>query len=738
MNSHRRKQSSKSTNRVVRRTRKRSGRSVDYGSLEPRLVLTTFLVNTTIDDATGVPDGQISLREAIIAANTNTAFGDAPAGSADGDRIRFDASIANSTITLSNGQLEILDDLAIQGGNSGITVDGNGDRIFRVSTNERVSFGKLALTGGSAAIGGAIGSFGGGNTIVFGVNFSSNTATGLGGGAIYHEVGNLYITDSNFDQNMASGASGSGGAILSATGVTAISGGMMTANVANRAGGAIELINGSFFSRNLTVGQTGEGNIAGPVGEANPGNGGGLHVTGTADTVIIDGEFIDNYAAREGGGLWNQAGATMIIRGTTISENVAAGNEADDGGGGVFNNSGTLRIVNAKIGNNEANGTSGSGGGIFSTDGNVRINSSEIFANSANRAGGGIEVIDGEVVIVSSELGGDDSASGNVAGPDGSAAPGNGGAVHVSGADARVVVRSSTVSNNVAASEGGGLWNQAGSLLRVDSGSVVDANTASGNAADNGGGGIFNNGGQVVIDNSTVSNNRADGDNGSGGGIFSTDGNVLVFNSTVSGNAAARAGGGIEMINGYTLLRDSMLTGNDAGITFTATPGSGGGLHISGTSGTAAFRNSTIANNQANLQGGGLWNQQGSKLVVNNNSEVNNNSAAGTDGVGGGIYNKGELFVLDSVFSMNSSTDSGGGIFQTDSATGNIFDSEFGGNLAGADGGGIFNDGFARVNSSDFNSNVATNSGGAIFTGSGATTISNNNTFLGNLPNDQN
>ncbi len=66
-----------------------------------------------------------------------------------------------------------------------------------------------------------------------------------------------------------------------------------------------------------------------------PGNGGGLHVSGTGDTTIVGGLVADNFAAREGGGLWNDIG-TLTVDGTTITRNIARGPAADDGGGGIF------------------------------------------------------------------------------------------------------------------------------------------------------------------------------------------------------------------------------------------------------------------------------------------------------------------------------------------------------------------------------------------------------------------
>ncbi|MEZ6137407.1 MAG: hypothetical protein R3C53_21165 [Pirellulaceae bacterium] len=71
--------------------------------------------------------------------------------------------------------------------------------------------------------------------------------------------------------------------------------------------------------------------------------------------------------------------------------------------------------------------------------------------------------------------------------------------MHVSGDTATVTIDGGSVFNNLAASEGGGLWNQAGSTLVVQNGTLIDSNEAFGNDATNGGGGIFNNGGVVNV-----------------------------------------------------------------------------------------------------------------------------------------------------------------------------------------------------------------------------------------------
>ena len=57
--------------------------------LESRHMLTAFFVDSIGDDASGTTDGFVSLREAIIAAETDMPFGDAPVARRTGIRLPF-------------------------------------------------------------------------------------------------------------------------------------------------------------------------------------------------------------------------------------------------------------------------------------------------------------------------------------------------------------------------------------------------------------------------------------------------------------------------------------------------------------------------------------------------------------------------------------------------------------------------------------------------------------------------
>ena len=664
--------------------------NADYCSLEQRLALTTFLV-TSLDDGTA-NNGFVTLRDAINAANSNAASGNAVAGDADGDVIRFDSSLAGGTIDLTLGQLNITDDLTIQGGDLNITVNGQElSRVFDINSSETVSLGRINVTGGNANIGGGIRASGTGNVIVFGGEYSDNVATGDGGGAIYSDEGNLFVSGGTiFDGNIANGTSGSGGAIFNVGGTAIANDVVFTANVANRAGGAIEITGGDLFLTDTTFGGStvAEGNIAGPDGSAAPGNGGALHVTAGDTVVVTDSLISNNFAAREGGGLWNQAGTTMFVNGSTIFENnIAAGDGADDGGGAIFNNGGNVVVNGATFNDNTAIGTSGSGGAIFSTDGRIIVQSdSEFSGNLSARAGGAVEIIDGQFFDTNSAYTANDTGANQTANP------GNGGAIHITGT-ATSAFRGTTFTANLASSEGGAVWNAAGSSMFLNDVEFV-GNAALGDAADNGGGAIFNNGGDVVVTSSVFTENGATGTSGSGGAIFSVDGQILVrTNSTFTENTSARAGGAVEIIDGEFFDTDSVYTANDTGVSLPAMPGNGGAIHITGTA-TSAFNRTQFSSNLAGSEGGAVWNAAGSEMFLTN-VVFTENVASGdaADNGGGAVFNNGgNVFVTSGEFndnSANGAAGSGGAIFSTDGRVLVNGNSEFSRNLSARAGGAV-------------------------------------------------
>lgn len=738
-------------------------------ALEERLLLTTFFVDTIVDDNTGTTDGLVSLREAIIAAETNAAFGDAAAGSVDGDTIGFDASIANMTIDLVHGDLIVTDDLKINGETNSITIDAlNNSRIFNVDTTELFTLSNVRLTNGSADMGGAILFKGSGNKILFNVTIDHSVANGNnsthGGGGLFASGGDVVISQSTIHDNSATGVAGSGGGVFVDEARVTFNDSTISSNQANRAGGGIENLNGFLVLDDSTVGGANEsdGNVAGPSGTANPGNGGGVHVTGMNGITLVRNTNVDNnVAASEGGGIWNDAQSSLIIReGSTLSGNQASGDGPDQGGGGIFNNAGTLRIFDSTIDNNLADGDQGAGGGIF-TSGNrmVTLEQSTVDGNEASRFGGGIKVSAGGLRVI------DSMVTNNVAGPSDTTGAANGGGVHFSNTTNRQfnAITNSTVSNNVASGNGGGVAVENSSQVFINTNSLVSDNQAHGDGLNQGGGGLFVTDARLSFSTSTLTNNHASGAQGMGGGVLSLDSNFQLGASTVSANSAVRAGGGIAGVGGTVFVSSKAIIGgpniadgNIAGPVGNENPGNGGGIFLDSID-RGFIYDITVQNNTAANHGGGIWIKNPadidvSILTISNNSasggggvfvedgsleitrsRINDNIANGTGGNGGGVLIANGDFRIGfgNTIENNIATSSGGGAGLIDGVL-RVVNSTIRNNNAGiadgtGDGGGISvigeNDPILIVNQATISNNSAGNEGGGIWNNSSSQVI---------------
>lgn len=151
-----------------------------------------------------------------------------------------------------------------------------------------------------------------------------------------------------------------------------------------RAGGGIEDNSGESTTVTL-VDVTLSDNTTGSA----PGNGGGVHITGPGDMDISGGMVTGNTAAAEGGGLWNGAGL-MTVTNVMIDGNTAMGNSGDQGGGGVFNAGGTIEVMTSTISNNMSTDMSNGGGLHNDASGMVSLTLSTISGNSTSNNGGGI------------------------------------------------------------------------------------------------------------------------------------------------------------------------------------------------------------------------------------------------------------------------------------------------------------------------------------------------------------
>lgn len=211
------------------------------------------------------------------------------------------------------------------------------------------------------------------------------------------------------------------------------------------------------------------------------------------------------------------------------------------------------------------------------------------------------------------------------------------------------------------------------------------------------GGGIWSNHGTLVINSSTISHNRAgDGESGrsagrggSGGGISATLGDLIISNSVVQNNYAGEGG--------------------TSGQGFLASRGSGGAVFKQ--SGEFTVTDSIVTGNFAR-KGGGIYS---SAALLVSHSVVYGNSTEGAHADGGGIYGRGSIEVLSSLFHANQSGSSGGAISSAGPLT--ISASDIRGNIAGISGGGLHSPDTIELHDVSVESNTSGNFGGGIRAG---------------------
>ncbi|MEK6238028.1 MAG: hypothetical protein N2C14_25220, partial [Planctomycetales bacterium] len=307
-------------NRGQSSSRRRKPTRLSIEPLEPRCLLTALTVNS-LDDNTIALDGQVTLREAIIAANDDsmTDLGQTGSGA---DEITFDPTLFSGgpqTLLLGGTELAITSELTIAGpGASSLAIDAQHDsRIFNIddggASQVAVEISGLTLTGGFVSgNGGAI--FNAENLTLSNSTITGNTAGNWGGGVL-NDSGTLTITESTISGNSANVL---GGGVFNRSMLT-ITGSTVSGNDAHFSGGGVFNIGGI-----LTVtGSAISGNYA------RSDHGGGVY---NAGTLTVDDSVISGNSARNGfgGGVHNGVGAAAAITGSTIN-----GHYANRGGGGV-------------------------------------------------------------------------------------------------------------------------------------------------------------------------------------------------------------------------------------------------------------------------------------------------------------------------------------------------------------------------------------------------------------------
>lgn len=319
---------------------------------------------TTSDDELNT-DGDCSLREAVEAANTNSAVDNCIDNSGNYDFIVLDAQTYTLSILGFNedanqtGDLDITEDVTIQGQGPGQTVINAADidRALHILSGY-VIVRNLTITDGSTDTffgdGGCI--YVNGSLRLEGV-FIYSCLAGNAGGGIYAAPGaSLDIRDSEIVEN---GAGGSGGGIFIAAGafVSIIDNTTIHNNYANQNGGGIFNIGTILDIYNTTISSN----------RADLGNGGGIFngssgsIGGSIVPATILNTTISSNSAVFGGGIFNAGQITDVIN-VTIAYNDALQ------GGGIRNaNSGSFWSIRSSIIANSINGGDCSNAGFISS-----------------------------------------------------------------------------------------------------------------------------------------------------------------------------------------------------------------------------------------------------------------------------------------------------------------------------------------------------------------------------------
>jgi hypothetical protein len=550
--------------------------------LEDRTVPSTFTVMNLNDGGPG------SLRDAIAMANATPGA----------NTIVFTPGL-HGTIPLTSGELLITHSVTINGpGASRLAVSGsNASRVFEIDFNfpfTDVAINGLTITHGYAPFGGGIWNNEGDLTLSGDV-LSQNVA-GAGGGI--ESQGTLTITGCTISGNQAVGRNGGTGPF-----------------VGDASGGAIDLhgsvtISDSTFDHNQAIaGSNGNSGTSFPAPFMDYAFGGAINAQFFTTVTATNSRFSYNQAVggnnatavgsdlvatggAEGGAILSEVGASAEFTGCTFDHNAAIGGNGNTGSGAVV-------LVGQGLG-----GAIVSGYDTFGPGSNLLLVNKSTF--SQNEAVGG-----------DNNAG---SASGDV---------------------------SVGVGGLVGTGAGAGIANYAGGTASV-SNSALDQNLARGGRGNTAGGGgailsgvgagagLFNGLGffssfygflfpsVVTVSNSTLSNNLAQGGDGTGAG-----GGICSWGAATT-----------------TVQLSSSLTGNQAN-GGAGGAGLGGGI-FNGFVSQATIASSSVTKNQANGGsggaglGGGIYNDASSTLTLTASS-VTRNQANGSPGIGGGIYNLGKF-----------------------------------------------------------------------------------------------
>ncbi|WP_147307616.1 choice-of-anchor Q domain-containing protein [Wenzhouxiangella sediminis] len=601
----------------------------------------------TLDD--GIPSEQCSLRGALYAATTNSSSygGGCPAGDSGQDTIVF-ASGLSGTINLDfasgiyyDGTTLPIGESVIIDGEGRITIQGSGAapamyQKYQVDGfhAEEVELRGLTITGGGGDYGGAIRSHGL-ELALSNCTLTGNSAT-EGGGAIWHSSpadGSSWLTiaASEISGNEVTANGGRGGAIAvdRSSHSLVITSTTLNDNESQGSGGAID-----WRASNGTVGFYNNSSFSNNT--AKYGDGGAVNIVSQgaygASVFFRDTDFYGNLATGYGGGAAVSDSGSGVngfgqfrLRGSNFEQNTAG-----ESGGGLW------------LSRGDGSGTAGTPENYVDFETNSFNGRPTAFiGNTAAYSGGGAEIIVGDATPVNF-IGVD--FTGN------SANDGNGGGALITTGNAGLSMSQVTVAGNTAQGSGQG----AGFRIAANNGGdvegrQVDVNDNYGNYG--GGMRIIASGGDVLFEDARFVDNTADQSFGGGLQVSGTLNQFGIGSSIFSGNIAGQGGAGLDLYSPYSEnilaeVKYSEWSGNEAG-------NSGGAINLELGAGSQLFlENSTLSGNTSGNNGAAL-NTYGDQQLTVKYSTVANNIATNE---GGGIFNSqtGDCNVYNSLFDGNT------------------------------------------------------------------------------------
>ena len=356
-------------------------------------------------------DGLVTLREAIHAANTDTAT-DLQQLADGADEIRFDASLNGGTILLAGGQLDISEALTIDASAlpAGLTI--NAQRRSRI-LDITAETGDFTIAGLTLTAGRTTDSQPPVVALEIALAQVADDAGGHGGAIRSLTTGDLTITDSTVSGSRTEGADADGGGIY-ARGDVMLNRSAVTGNFTqgdDAEGGGIHSLGDVLLVNSTVSGNSTQGVNA---------RGGGIYARGS---ITLDhshvrvNHTIGTFAAGAGiaAGDVDADGGAVTIFNSTVSGNFTIGSAAHGTGIAAW---GPVAILHSDVIYNIAFHPSPVGGGVWNDNDAIDIANSIVALNSAT--GGSPDIRPGGPLNVAFSLIGNNSGTDLVAAPLGS------------------------------------------------------------------------------------------------------------------------------------------------------------------------------------------------------------------------------------------------------------------------------------------------------------------------------